>query len=89
MTDPYAVDALVPNATEGDVAAWDRSAKIALWFKDEPVWSDVTLAELVDSRLTQTACRVGKEVLWQDGYGRFFNSDGVQVFPRRDGQVSA
>ena len=47
MTDPYAVDALVPNATDGDVAAWDRSAKIALWFKDEPVWSDVTLAELV------------------------------------------
>jgi len=47
MTDPYAVDVLVPNATEADVAAWDRSAKIALWFKDEPVWSDVTLAELV------------------------------------------
>jgi hypothetical protein len=79
MTNPYAVEA---------TPATDVRAKMAVWLPDEPVWSRATVADLVDPT-RQMACRVGQEFLWQDGYGRFFNNDGVQVFPRRNDGTDA
>jgi hypothetical protein len=47
MTNPYAVDALVPAASATDVAAWEGRAMLAVWLADEPRWSDTRVADLV------------------------------------------